>query len=149
MSNKVFSNLHVCSQTCFVAIIEAAISERIHECLKIGLNKCFMKGTGGDRYHISTLLGIERSVWDLLVPHTSLYYYKQDKLVIKSKDEWASHLKVDVDNVQLDGSQDFTLWFRFKGLQNISSTRSSRSSNISYEITSREILNESKMLEQL
>ena len=53
-------------------------------------------------------------------------------LVMNSK-AWANHLKVDIEfrdlhNRQLDGSQNHTLWFRFIALQNVSSSRSSRSS---------------------
>ena len=54
-------------------IILDAITRRAMELLPLGLSKFWMRDVGDERYHMASVLGIEKEIWDILKPQSSLY----------------------------------------------------------------------------
>ena len=69
-----------------------AITRRAMELLPLGLSKFWMRDVGDERYHMASVLGIEKEIWDILKPQSSLY--KSDGRMLTNT--WGTKLKLTV-----------------------------------------------------
>ena len=108
-------------------IILDTITRRAMELLPLGLGNFWMRDVGDERYHMATVLGIEKEVWDILKPLSSLY--KSDGRM--NTNTWEDKLKLTVITRASqfqgeNGKHRNSVWYRFLGPAVVSSSRNTR-----------------------
>ena len=109
-------------------IILDAITRRVMELLPLGLGDIWMRDVGDERYHMASVLGIEKEFWDILKPLSSLY---KSNGKMSQANIWEKKLKLTVltrpnQGRDKNSEQSKCNWYRFLGPAVVNSSRNTR-----------------------